>query len=396
MTYREKLELYSQGKLDEQQRIEIEKELEKQEALADYLFEHQAPPGMEDLFDGTSAFGISDEDVEIPEAKDDPDDIAKQINRSIRRAFIKTGAIATIIAFLLTLFIVFALPHIVSAFYYNPDKSIGADANDNIINQMEIDMNVYGEMSFPELGPDIMVGVNSYGYGNYNYYIDSSFNAGESNKYIEKVFTGTIKRDDFVCNNYEQFYKYNKAGDHFNRWSFDEDKSFGEMNQTDLYYAYVAFDENLPYEKFYSDFVNNDEYGTNASWVWCGVNVSTDEDKDYHLKEGFFATTFPNRSSDKYDIEESPEFALLDGSKLLDTEKKATDHFTEMLDYLMNNKFNDMMLNNNMPNVEEEYKAFVLEKGLYIYGFIYVSDKEHIEKVANTEGVSHISVDVVQ
>ena len=37
MTYKEKLELYSQGKLDEQQRTEIEKELEKQEAFTDYL-----------------------------------------------------------------------------------------------------------------------------------------------------------------------------------------------------------------------------------------------------------------------------------------------------------------------------------------------------------------------
>ena len=34
MTYREKLELYSQGKLDEQEKIEIEKELEKQRRTA--------------------------------------------------------------------------------------------------------------------------------------------------------------------------------------------------------------------------------------------------------------------------------------------------------------------------------------------------------------------------
>ena len=58
MTYREKLELYSQGKLDEQEKIEIEKELEKQESLTDYLFEHQAPPGMEDIYDGTSPFDV--------------------------------------------------------------------------------------------------------------------------------------------------------------------------------------------------------------------------------------------------------------------------------------------------------------------------------------------------
>ena len=155
MTYREKLELYSQGKLDEKERIEIEKELEKQEALADYLFEHQAPPGMDDFFGETSPFDVSGEDAEIPELKDDTETIAKQINSSIRKAFIKTGVIAAIAAIVLTLFVVFAMPHVVDAFYYDPGKIVGTDEDGNNIEQLELDMSVYSELTIPELGPNI-------------------------------------------------------------------------------------------------------------------------------------------------------------------------------------------------------------------------------------------------
>jgi len=89
MTYRELLELYSQGKLDGQQKIEIERELEKQEALADYLFEHQAPPGMDDLFDETSPFDIKKEDVNGDSTavlKDDSEAVTKHVDRTISKA----------------------------------------------------------------------------------------------------------------------------------------------------------------------------------------------------------------------------------------------------------------------------------------------------------------------
>ena len=127
MTYREKLELYSQGKLDEQQKIEIEQDLEKQEALADYLFEHQAPPGMEDLFDEEPAFGAKAAGGNDSNAKASITEnnlITKQINWSIRKAFIKTGVVAVIIAIAISLFITLALPRIVSAFYYDPGKVV--------------------------------------------------------------------------------------------------------------------------------------------------------------------------------------------------------------------------------------------------------------------------------
>ena len=102
MTYRKMLELYNQGKLDEQQRIEIEKDLEKQEALTDYLFEHLTQPEADGLFEVDRAFTIRESDKAEKW-------ILEQIDRSIRRSFIMTGTIAVIIAIAISVCVTLAL-----------------------------------------------------------------------------------------------------------------------------------------------------------------------------------------------------------------------------------------------------------------------------------------------
>ena len=52
MTYRELLELYKAGELELEQRKRIEKDIEKQEAISDYLYEQEGIPGLEDVFKG--------------------------------------------------------------------------------------------------------------------------------------------------------------------------------------------------------------------------------------------------------------------------------------------------------------------------------------------------------
>ena len=49
MTYRELITLYKTGKLDEEQKKQIEADIERQEAISEYLFETEEIPGLEDL-----------------------------------------------------------------------------------------------------------------------------------------------------------------------------------------------------------------------------------------------------------------------------------------------------------------------------------------------------------
>ena len=400
MTYKEKLELYSQGKLDEQQRTEIEKELEKQEAFTDYLFEHQTPPGMEDFSDGMMPFDEAGTGNTGPDAEDDSEEIAKQINRSIKKAFIKTGVIAAAAAVVITLFVVFALPHIVSAFYYDPGKSIGTDENGNKIDQFERDMSVYAEMFMPEMGPRISTGVESYGYGNYSYYIDARFGVGSGSDYEKstRVYTGSMKRNSVECYNYEELETFCKQEDYFSYEPEEARKSLAQMNGSDLYYAYVTFDREMPYEKFYADYVDNDRYGTNGSWVWCGARVSDEEGKDDtgYYDTGFYATTYQDFACYPYDNAEYPELARKDKSREMDTEQKAATHFGSMIRYLSDNeKFGSLR---NHLDVERDlwsidaFGEYISENGIDVYGFVYVGGKEQIENLSRAKGIKQVTV----
>ena len=178
MTYRELLELYKAGELELDQRKRIEKDIEKQEAISDYLYEQEGIPGLEDVFaeedrnrsvfaDGRQTETETGKEEEKAEAdnqeqrargqrrknkrstqeEDIDTEFITMINRSIRRAFRRLGLTVLALAFALILFVQFCFPTIVSCFYYNPAENIGN--KDYTINKMSRDMAVYSEVFLP-------------------------------------------------------------------------------------------------------------------------------------------------------------------------------------------------------------------------------------------------------
>ena len=99
MTYRELLNLYKQGKLDDVRKKEVEAAIEKQDAISEFLYEEGEIPEFSDL---------ESENAENPENKEwlagqknnQKDEInrqfIKEIRWSIRKAFIKMGMIVEI------------------------------------------------------------------------------------------------------------------------------------------------------------------------------------------------------------------------------------------------------------------------------------------------------------
>lgn len=90
MTYRELIELYKAGELELEQQKKIEQDIERQEAIGDYLYEKEEIPELGDVFT----------------EKDDTDFI-KVVNRSIRSAFRKLGLAVLAVTLVLVLFIQF-------------------------------------------------------------------------------------------------------------------------------------------------------------------------------------------------------------------------------------------------------------------------------------------------
>lgn len=155
MTYRELIELYKAGELELEQQKKIEQDIERQEAIGDYLYEKEEIPELSDVFT----------------EKDDTDFI-KVVNRSIRSAFRKLGLAVLAVTLVLVLFIQFCLPSVVSRFYYNPAKE--AKAGQSTQTQFSRDMAAYTELFLPGKRR-VSATVESKGYGDYNFTIPQTF-----------------------------------------------------------------------------------------------------------------------------------------------------------------------------------------------------------------------------
>ena len=155
------LKRYKEGKLTEELAKKVEEEIEKQEAISDYLVDQ-----MEQEWES--------EDVIAPKtgqdsgkSEDKSEDITKLINQAIHRAFVKMGVIVLALSIAVILFVSFGLSPLVSSFYYNPGETVVKDSYGNNMNQMSVDFGVYSELTMPGKHRENVI-VSSRGYGKYD------------------------------------------------------------------------------------------------------------------------------------------------------------------------------------------------------------------------------------
>ena len=199
MTYRELLKLYQEGKLDKAQTDEVEHAIEKQEAISEYLYEKEEIPGLEVLQgqEKEEVF-VQGNDAESEEEQR----FVKMIQKTIRRTFLKMGAIVGAGVLAVVLCVIFVLPQVVSAFYYNPNEVVGiGEGSDNITTtRMSLDLSVYSELFWPGSYRNTVNAVAE-GYGTYNISIPQGIS------YDGKFTTvnGRLKRGKLTLYNTDAF-----------------------------------------------------------------------------------------------------------------------------------------------------------------------------------------------
>ena len=160
MTYRELLKLYKQGKLEDSTKKKIEAEIEKQDAISEFLYEEGTIPNLSDLeSEPGGSDDLNDENQRIEKSKSAGESrvqhedelnrqFIKEIQRSIRRTFIKIGLAVGTAVLAVVLCAVFILPKVVSKFYYDPDEVAGK-YEEMITTRMDLDLSVYSELFLP-------------------------------------------------------------------------------------------------------------------------------------------------------------------------------------------------------------------------------------------------------
>jgi hypothetical protein len=405
MTYRELLDLYKRNELDLDQKYQVEADIEKQEAIGDYLYERGDIPALTAIFGeqgraGEAAFVSTGQEREF----------IRMVKQSIRRAFVKMGIIASAIALVILLLIQFVLPEIVSAFYYDPGKEVAENTN-----QMSLDMAVYTELLVPQYFR-YNVSVADLGYGSYDFCINQNYSYnGVFTNVSGRIERGRIVKYDanVLARPAGNAFAHSVAYDNTSR-SMSELEAVGQvsmgaagfssgnlsqlnaLSDNSKYIAYVTLQKLMEYSPFISFIQNNSIVD-----AWCAVCTNWNSTTSNMLHPENIGFQYgPISTAIKWDKELYPDLMLYDYDLMssdpnlyhedmnenLSDEDFMLTHFTSMLRYMSEQKKFLRMMDLD-PNMFTEAADYVEENGLLIYGFAITADKEQLLKLAAQDEV---------
>ena len=410
MKYHELLELYKKKELSGEQQEMVEQDIERHEAISEYLFEKEE----EDILRASGEMPEESETQLTKKEKNASDDFTKRVNRAIRRAFLKMGAAVCAVTLVVVLLVLFVLPHVVSSFYYDPGRIVGESSYGGTTNQMSLDLAVYTELALPGAYRD-NVQVEDRGYGNYDINIYQSVSrSGEFHHVAGRVEKNNLKMYDINLLNMPSSNIFGWFQMNMDRkdtlteqvengvGSFAYTPESKEQSAEDLkllddnkyYLAYVTLDKILPY----NDFIEFAEScSERAIDIWCVPRTAEESympigrpaNLGFYIQRG-------QSSMLEWNQEKYPDLILWsfdDTSEWDEAEEKikdetfAAEHFAVMLDYMSGQ---DEFLGMAGQQAGEKYAEaadYIRENGLQVYGFACTADKETLLELNAEEEV---------
>ena len=424
MTYRELLKLYRQGKLEENKKKEVEAEIEKQDAISEFLYEEGEIPGLEDLKEqedtepAKNLIAASDTEKNAGTGQNNDFDnrFVKEIRHSIRKAFIKMGVVTGAIVLAVILCAVFVLPRVVSAIYYDPNEVVG-EYEDLVTTRMDLDLSVYSELFLPGNYRNQVSAVPR-GYGEYDITIPQNMSwTGKFTSVSGRLVRGelTLYDKNILSQPSMQFYL---PGDEtaWEAWEVDENGKETKMdtearkkesiqyskeeiegyNDNDWYTAFVSIEKIMEYKDFIEWFQNlsdskNLEWGT----LWCAVH--TENEDGYCIEPNIGFCPCAAGLSMSWDKEKYPYLSLnddWDSQEDVDEtdEKIMQSHFISMLSYMREHKEILTMMDQAADDTDryQEMIDYVKKNGLKIHGFAISAKKDTLLELYKEDVVSYI------
>ena len=420
MKYRELLELYKKKELGEEQREMVEQDIERHEAISEYLFEMEEADILQDPAEMPEGSEIKVKTA--GKERDTADDFTKRVNRAIRRAFLKMGAAVCAVTLVVVLLILFVLPNIVSNFYYDPGRIVSENNYGGTTNQMSLDLAVYTELALPGTYRD-NVQVEDRGYGNYNITIYQSVSrSGEFHHVAGRIEKNNLRLYDinlFNISSGNSFGWFQMNMDRKDTLTEQVEKGVGsfaytpeskeqsakyleELDDNKLYLAYVTLDKILSYD----DFIRfTEKYSEQMSDIWCVPRTVVDS----HMPVGRpanlgFYIQLEQSSMREWDREKYPDLILWafddmsdwdEAEEKIKDEAYAAEHFAVMLDYMSEQDEFLGMMGEQTGETYAEAADYIRENGLQIYGFACVADKETLLELNAEDAVFGIRAEEV-
>ena len=437
MTYRELLQLYKQGKLDMEKKKQVEAEIEKQDAISEFLYEEGDIPDFSDLENGEDCFNNLDDKNQKAEWQDSKIDgniekrqgnlqskreddfneqFMKEIRHSIRKAFIKMGTIVGAVVLIFVLCAVFILPKAVSKFYYDPNEAVGAYEG-MTTTRMSLDLSVYSELYLPGNYRD-QVNAVSRGYGEYDIVIPQTYTwTGKFTSVSGRLVRGklTLYDNNILSRPALMFYL---PGDEnaWEAWETDENgketkvdtearkqesiqyskEEISGYNDNDWYTAYVSINELMDYKDFIDWFEKlSDKKDLEWGNLWCAVH--TEEEDGYCSEPNIGFCPYASGSGMSWDKDKYPYLSLLDNTDIchdvdVTDEEIMQTHFISMLSYIQD--YDDIISmmgqTTDSPNRYQDMINYVKKNGLKIHGFAVYAKKKNLLELYKQDMVSYV------
>ena len=378
MTYRELLKLYQTGELDEKTAAEVRRDIERQDAIGEYLFDQTEIPGL---------------GADLPEtapAQADPA-FLQLIQRSIRRAFWKLGAAVCAVVLAGALLAVFVLPHVVDAFYYDPTETVGVSREgDWETERLSLDLAVWTEAFAPGRFRD-QVTIRPQGYGCYDFtVVQTTHIQGTSAAYLG----GSLVRDRLTL--FDPNVLRRPVGNAFvlpggeDQGTFaSREASFEAVDRLEegaYYQGFVSLKEVMDYEAFldWHDGLELEDWE-----LWCALHDGTDR-----TYTGRIVGFYPDHGGMVLNWDREAYPRLITSGEDWDemrTEEAAREHVTSMLHYLTDHpEFGEMMGHGLPPYEAEQLLASLETDGLRVYGFSIIARRETFEALRNDPHVNYL------
>ncbi len=383
MTYRELLKLYKTGKLEGPEKEQLEKEIEKQDAISEYLFEESEFAG----FEGGQLPPDPENEAQLKA-------IQKAVRRTLTRMALAVGAavLALVTAGALL------LPGIVDEFYYQPDDVVAKNPENEQLSipRMSMDLAVFSELFLPGAFRDTVYAEGE-GFGRYAISIPQMATMDGHHQTVNgRLVRGKLTLYDTdtlkvpasnVFTLPENIEHTNglwdvEAGHWVSPWGGPEDaaRQLETLEEDRYYLGFVSLQNVMDYEAFYRWYEQNEPSEGNA---WCAVYTEAD---GVGLTENIGFLIRASGFCRDHEPEKYPYLSILSLKNPPDrgTEAQMRRHFLSLLDYQLENpKLARMLAPGQTPTPEmlSLIRAGVEEQGLRIYGFTVYARKAQLEKL---------------
>ncbi len=398
MAYRDLIELYKSGKLEDEQKERIENDIERQEAISEYLFSESEIPGFEELKNEYNDSKVAESEYLRSQEKEAVE-FTKIIKLSIRKAFIKMGMVVGVVV-LAFVMVVLSMSKVVDIFYYDPTKTVG-EKEGSKTNQISMDLATYSEAFLPGHYRD-RVDAKSNGNGKYDINILQNISStgvfrdvsGKIEKGKMIIYDPNILIKPFANAFLPNALKLVDESERAKIGYIDARNSVQELDENNYYLAYVTLEEIKKYSKFV-DWAQGAKINPN----WCAISLKNSDGDYSDVAMGAMGFIFSSSCNElNYDKDAYPYLSLFDAFRSTGDDQDwvipedvMTTHVVSIYKYMAKQmSFNEMIGQDKSVEYYTNIANNVRNNGLNIYGFTILAQKSTLLEISKADGVAYI------